>query len=107
MCRTGRGPASSISCDAPCTGERAGPTEALERVEAIRDLSVGELPRDHLPPNRLRALARYGAAARAQAIARMTPERRSATLLAFARAFEYIAMDDASIFGPPDQRYSP
>ena len=49
MCRTGRGPASSISCDALCTGERAGPTEALERVEAIRDLSVGELPRDHLP----------------------------------------------------------
>ena len=50
--------------------------EALERVEAIRDLGVGELPLDHLPPNRLRALARYGAAARAQAIARMTPERR-------------------------------
>ena len=98
MCRTGRGPASSISCDAPVQGERAGPVGRPERVEAIRDLSVGELPRDHLPPNRLRALARYGAAARAQAIARMTPERRSATLLAFARAFEYIAMDDASIF---------
>ena len=68
--------------------------EALERVEAIRDLGVGALPLDHLPPNRLRALARYGAAARAQAIARMAPERRHATLLAFARAFEAIAMDD-------------
>ena len=50
---------------------------------------------DHLPLNRLRALARYGAAARAQAIARMAPERRMATLLAFAHAFERTAMDDA------------
>ena len=50
---------------------------------------------DHIPPSRLRALARHGAAARAQTIARMAPERRVATLLAFARAFEIIAMDDA------------
>ena len=35
------------------------------------------------------------AAARAQAIARMPPDRRLATLLAFARAFEAIALDDA------------
>jgi hypothetical protein len=55
---------------------------------------VGALPLDHLPPNRLRALARYGAAARAQALARMAPERRTATLLAFARTFESIALDD-------------
>ena len=37
---------------------------------------------EHLPPNRLRDLARYGAAARAQAIGRMAPPRRLATLLA-------------------------
>ena len=69
--------------------------EALQRLEAIRALGVGDLPLDHIPPNRLRALARHGAAARAQAIARMAPERRVATLLAFARVFEIIAMDDA------------
>ena len=49
----------------------------------------------HLPPNRLRALARYGAAARAQAIAQMAPERRLAPLLAFAHAFAVTALDDA------------
>ena len=69
--------------------------EALQRLEAMRALGVGDLPLDHIPPSRLRALARHGAAARAQAIARMAPERRVATLLAFARAFEVIAMDDA------------
>jgi hypothetical protein len=69
--------------------------EALQRLKDIRSLGVGDLPLEHIPPNRLRALARYGAAARAQAIVRMAPERRIATLLAFARAFELIAMDDA------------
>lgn len=68
---------------------------ALHRLEEIRALGVSDLSLDHLPLNRLRALARYGAAARAQAIARMAPERRTATLLAFAHAFERTAMDDA------------
>jgi hypothetical protein len=68
---------------------------ALQRVEALRDLDVGELALEHIPPHRLHAFARYGAAAHAQALARMPTERRSATLLAFARAFESIALDDA------------
>jgi TnpA family transposase len=68
---------------------------ALERLEEIRAIGVSELPLDRVPPNRLWALARYGAAARAQAIARMAPERRLATLLAFAYAFEQTALDDA------------
>jgi hypothetical protein len=68
---------------------------ALQRLEDIRALGIGHLSLSHIPPNRLRALARYGAAARAQAIAQMTPERRTATLLAFAYAFEETAMDDA------------
>ena len=68
---------------------------ALQRLEAIRATGVSGLSFGHLPPNRLRDLARYGAAARAQAIVRMTPERRLATLLAFAHAFEVIAIDDA------------
>ncbi len=40
-------------------------------------------------------LARNAAAARAQTVARMTEERRVATLVAFARTFETTAMDDA------------
>jgi TnpA family transposase len=68
---------------------------ACQRLAEIRAIGVSDLALDHLPPNRLRDLARYGAAARAQAIARMVPERRLATLLAFAHAFEGIALDDA------------
>ena len=68
---------------------------ALNRLDEIREIGIGNLSFDHISPNRLRALARYGAAARAQAIAQMTPERRIATLVAFAHAFEQIAMDDA------------
>jgi hypothetical protein len=64
-------------------------------LDAIRALGVSDISLDHLPFNRLRALARYAAAARAQAISRMAPERRTATLLAFAHAFERTAMDDA------------
>jgi len=67
----------------------------LQRLAAIRALEVGDLPFTPIPPNRLRALARYGAAARAQAMAQMAPERRLATLLAFAHAFEVLALDDA------------
>jgi TnpA family transposase len=75
----------------------SGPTlvSALQRLEEIRALGVSELSLDHVPPNRLRALARYGAAARAQAIAQMTPERRLATLVACAFACEQTALDDA------------
>jgi TnpA family transposase len=68
---------------------------ACHRLEEIRTIGVSALAFDHLPPNRLRDLARYGAAARAQAIARMAPDRRLAILLAFAHAFEVMAMDDA------------
>ena len=48
-----------------------------------------------IPAGRLKALARYAAAARAQAIGRMSEDRRIATLLAFARVFEITALDDA------------
>ena len=72
-----------------------GLVAALHRLDEIRALGVSEISLDHLPLNRLRALARYAAAARAQAISRMVPDRRTATLLAFAHAFERTAMDDA------------
>ena len=80
---------------APSRVSGPGLVAALHRVEAMRALGVSDISLDHLPLNRLRALARYAAAARAQAISRMAPERRTATLLAFAHAFERTAMDDA------------
>lgn len=47
-----------------------------------------------MPPVRVDALARFAAAARAQAIARMPPPRRQVTLLAFAKVQETAALDD-------------
>jgi TnpA family transposase len=68
---------------------------ALNRLNEIRTISVGELSLASIPQSRTKALARHAAAVRTQAIARMTDERRIATLLAFAREFEIRAMDDA------------
>jgi TnpA family transposase len=80
---------------APTRVSGPGLVHALQRVEEFRALEVSDLLRDHVPPGRLKALARYAAAARAQAIARMPADRRIATLLAFAHAFEIVALDDA------------
>ena len=80
---------------APTRVSGPGLVQALHRVEEFRGLGVSDLALGQVPPGRLKALARYAAAARAQAIARMPEERRLATLLAFAQAFEVIALDDA------------
>ena len=48
-----------------------------------------------VPSGRVKALARYAAAAWAASIAHMPPERRIATLVAFAHVFEAVAQDDA------------
>lgn len=82
---------------------RHGPTRvsgpalvsALHRVREIRDLGVGNLDLRSIPPGRLKTLARFAAAAWAPNIARMPPDRRTATVLAFASHFEMAAVDDA------------
>lgn len=50
-----------------------------------------------MPAGRLRALARYGLAAKAQTLRRLTPDRRTATLLAAVWQLERDATDDALI----------
>jgi len=68
---------------------------ALNRLKEIRALGIGNLNLARLPAGRIKALARYANAARAQAITRMPQERKIATLVAFAHTIEITAMDDA------------
>ena len=79
---------------APTRVSVAGLVEALQRLQEIRALGVGRIDLSTVPPVRVQALARYAAMARAQAIARMPPPRRHATLLAFAKVQEITALDD-------------
>ena len=71
-----------------------GLVEALQRLQEIRALGVSLIDLSAVPPVRVQTLARFAAAARAQAIARMPPPRRHATLLAFAKVQETAALDD-------------
>jgi hypothetical protein len=79
---------------APTRVSVAGLVEALQRLQDIRALGVGHIDLSAVPPVRVHILARYAAAARSQAIARMPPPRRHATLLAFAQEVEVAALDD-------------
>jgi len=79
---------------APTRVSVAGMVEALERLQEIRALGVSHVDLSTVPPLRVQVLARYAALARAQAIARMPPPRRHATLLAFAKVQETAALDD-------------
>jgi hypothetical protein len=80
---------------APTRISAAGMLDALQRLSEFSALRVGYLDLTYVPPGRLRALARYAAVSKAQAIERMPGERQIATLLAFARVYESVARDDA------------
>ncbi|KAB8139752.1 Tn3 family transposase [Chloroflexia bacterium SDU3-3] len=68
---------------------------ALKRVEQVRTFMVGPIDVSAIPPARLEALSRYAVLSSAAAFQRMPPERQMATLIAFIRAMEMIANDDA------------
>lgn len=69
-------------------------SRALARLEEIRRLTNGLPQTDRLLPSKIVALARFAAAAKAQAVARLPDDRRAATLLAFIRTLEATAGDD-------------
>jgi len=84
---------------------RAGPrkltaseaAEAFQRLALIRAVGVGDAAVDDVPAGRLRTLARYGLSAKAQTLRRLSPDRRTATLLAALWQLELDATDDALI----------
>ncbi|MGB5835009.1 MAG: Tn3 family transposase [Thiohalocapsa sp.] len=82
---------------------RRGPTKAsapslletLQRYRTLKDLGIGKLDLPAIPPVLIKALARHASTAWAPTIARMTPQRRIATLVAFVAIEEVNALDDA------------
>ena len=68
---------------------------ALNRLVTIRALGIYQLNVGKIPPIRFKTLAKTAFTLKAQAIARMSPERRIATLVAWAYVMEAIAIDDA------------
>ncbi|MBD2773974.1 Tn3 family transposase [Iningainema tapete] len=68
---------------------------ALNRLVEVRAIGVNTLSLSAIPKSQLKVLARTASSVRAQAIARMPPERRTATLLAFVHVLEATATDDA------------
>jgi hypothetical protein len=57
---------------------------AVERLGDLRALDAGGLDLWGMPPPRVAVLARHAATARADDPAHLAPERRAATLVAFA-----------------------
>jgi hypothetical protein len=74
-----------------------GMVDALLRLREFRKLGVGHVPLTRMPVGRVKTLARYAAAAKAKAIARMPFNRRIASLLAFAVVYQTSALDDARL----------
>ena len=69
---------------------QSGPeiSRAVDRLTEIRTFTAGLPELDRVPPGKAVALARFAAAARAQAVARLPDDRRAATLVAFIRTLE-------------------
>ncbi len=80
--------------DGPYLRSGAELSRAVSRLDEVRVLTLGLPTIHHVPPGRVTALARFATVAKAQAVVRMPMERRTATLLAFARTLEATAQDD-------------
>jgi TnpA family transposase len=75
----------------------SGPSfkEAVKRYQELQAFGLQELDFSHIPPVRLKTLARHAGVISMHKIARMPDDKRTAILVAFVRAFETIALDDA------------
>lgn len=78
----------------PTRISRTGFREAAERLHVLHAVHSERWDLHTLSIARIQALARFAATARAQTVERLTPERRLATLVAFAAVFHQTAQDD-------------
>src|SRR6266566_4624301 len=69
--------------------------QALARLTEVRQLDVGPLNLVNVPASRIKALAQYAVTTKAQNIANLTEQRRTATLVSFARQLAVTAQDDS------------
>jgi len=86
---------------------QSGPeiSRSLLRLGEVHSF-VQELPKiDRIPRGKIAALWKFASAARAQAVARLPEERRTATLLAFIHTLEASAADNViDVFHPSKTR---
>ena len=68
---------------------------ALERFLELKDFSFSDFDFSYIPPVRLKNLARHAGVISMHKIARMSEDKRIAILVAFVKAFEVMALDDA------------
>lgn len=68
---------------------------AVERFSALKAFGIAELDFSHIPPVRLKNIARYAGMTSMHKIARMPDDKRIAILVAYAKVFETIAFDEA------------
>jgi len=69
--------------------------KAIERYNRLQDFSIKELDFSGIPPVRLKTLARHAGMISMYNVSRMPDEKKIAILVAFAKAFEIIALDEA------------
>ena len=77
----------------PVAPSSVGLLAACDRLDAVRALGVGSLRLPAIPVRRLHTLGRFALAAKAQTLAELRLERRTATLLAGAQMLELLAQD--------------
>lgn len=69
--------------------------EAMKRYLELQAFGFSSFDLSHIPPVRLKNLARYAGIISAKKIARMPDNKRMAILVAFVRTYEITALDDA------------
>lgn len=68
---------------------------AITRYVELRDFGIQSIDFSHIPPIRLKMIARHAGMITAPKIAEMSEQKQIAILLAFVKTFEVVALDDA------------